>query len=42
MKYENKIVMAFTDPDETLENPYATFTDDFVEDNVKIMFSKNI
>ena len=38
MDYKNKIVMAFTDPDETLENPYATFTDDYVEDNVKIMF----
>ena len=38
MKYENKIIMAFTDPDERLDNPYSTFTDNFVEDNVKIMF----
>ena len=38
MKYENKIVMAFTDPDEKLDDPYSTFTDNFVEDNVKIMF----
>lgn len=38
MNYENKIVMAFTDPDESLDNPYSTFTDNYVEDNVKIMF----
>lgn len=38
MKYENKIVMAFTDPDENLDNPYEVFTDNYVEDNVKIMF----
>ena len=38
MKYENKIVMAFTDPDETLDDPYEVFTDNYVEDNVKIMF----
>ena len=38
MKYENKIVMAFTDPDNNLDNPYAVFTDNYVEDNVKIMF----
>lgn len=38
MNYENKIVMAFTDPDENLNNPYSTFTDNYVEDNVKIMF----
>ena len=38
MNYENKIVMAFTDPDENLDNPYEVFTDNYVEDNVKIMF----
>lgn len=38
MKYENKIIMAFTDPDERLDNPYEVFTDNYVEDNVKIMF----
>ena len=38
MKYENKIIMAFTDPDERLDDPYSTFTDNYIEDNVKIMF----
>lgn len=38
MDYKNKIIMAFTDPDDNLDDPYSTFTDNFVEDNVKIMF----
>lgn len=36
---QGRIIMAFTDPDCDLDNPYDTFTDDFTGENVNICFA---
>lgn len=36
---QGRIVMAFTDPEDDSDNPYAPFTDDFTGENVNIYFA---